>query len=103
MTEKTIGKLAVQSLGYVVIETTDLAKWDTFLQNVVGAMPGGTGADGAAHYVPQATKPLSVTLKAEVSLRLPVPRIPLAIDLKSFTVRHRPTQLLFLLRVLAAL
>ena len=50
MTEKTIGKLAVQSLGYVVIETTDLAKWDTFLQNVVGAMPGGTGADGAALY-----------------------------------------------------
>lgn len=50
MTDKTIGKLAVQSLGYVVIETTDFAKWDTFLQNVVGAMPGGTGADGAALY-----------------------------------------------------
>ena len=50
MTEKTIGKLAVQSLGYVVIETTDLAKWDTFLQNIVGAMPGGKGADGAALY-----------------------------------------------------
>lgn len=50
MTQKPTRQLAVQSLGYVVIETTDLAKWDAFLQNVVGAMPGGTGADGAALY-----------------------------------------------------
>ena len=50
MTQKPTHKLAVQSLGYVVIETTDLAKWDAFLQNVVGAMPGGIGADGSALY-----------------------------------------------------
>jgi len=50
MTQKPPRKLAVQSLGYVVIETTDLPKWDAFLQNIVGAMPGGTGADGAALY-----------------------------------------------------
>lgn len=50
MTQKLSRKVAVQSLGYVVIETTDLAKWDSFLQHIVGAMPGGTGADGAALY-----------------------------------------------------
>ena len=50
MTQKQTHKIAVQSLGYVVIESTDLTKWDAFLQNIVGAMPGGTGADGAALY-----------------------------------------------------
>jgi 3,4-dihydroxy-9,10-secoandrosta-1,3,5(10)-triene-9,17-dione 4,5-dioxygenase len=50
MTDKPPRKLAVQSLGYVVIETTDLAKWDAFLQNIVGAMPAGAGADGATLY-----------------------------------------------------
>ncbi len=40
----------VQSLGYVVIETTDMAKWDTYLTEIIGAMPGGTGDDGAALY-----------------------------------------------------
>lgn len=40
----------VQSLGYVVIETTDIANWDSYLKNIVGAMPGGTGDDGAALY-----------------------------------------------------
>lgn len=42
--------MAVQSLGYVVIETTDMANWDAYLKNIVGAMPGGTGEDGAALY-----------------------------------------------------
>lgn len=41
---------SVQSLGYVVIETTDMASWDSYLQNIVGAMPAGTGDDGAALY-----------------------------------------------------
>lgn len=40
----------VQSLGYVVIETTDMAKWDTYLTEIIGAMSGGTGDDGAALY-----------------------------------------------------
>ena len=40
----------VQSLGYVVIETTDMAKWDTYLTEIIGAMPGGTGEDGATLY-----------------------------------------------------
>ncbi len=40
----------VESLGYVVIETTDKAKWDAYLTKIIGAMPGGTGGDGAALY-----------------------------------------------------
>ena len=40
----------VQSLGYVVIETTDMANWEAYLTNIVGAMPGGNGEDGAALY-----------------------------------------------------
>ena len=40
----------VQSLGYVVIETTDMANWESYLKNIVGAMPDGTGDDGAALY-----------------------------------------------------
>lgn len=50
MSQKPTHKFAVQSLGYVVIETTDLNKWDVFLQQVVGAMPGGTGSDGSELY-----------------------------------------------------
>ena len=42
--------MTVQSLGYVVIETEDLAKWHDYLINIVGAMAGGTGGDGAALY-----------------------------------------------------
>ncbi len=42
--------MSVQGLGYVVIETSDLAKWDAYLTLVVGAMADGTGADGAALY-----------------------------------------------------
>lgn len=42
--------MAVQSLGYVVIETTDMQKWDDYLTNIVGTMAAGTGEDGAALY-----------------------------------------------------
>jgi len=42
--------MSVQGLGYVVIEATNIDKWHEFLTNVVGAMPGGTGADGAQLY-----------------------------------------------------
>lgn len=41
---------SVQSLGYVVVETTDIAKWDDYLTKVVGAMGNGKGDDGAALY-----------------------------------------------------
>lgn len=37
--------MAVQSLGYVVIETQDLAKWRDFAVDVVGAMPAQSGRD----------------------------------------------------------
>src|SRR5690554_3207525 len=43
-------KSSVQSLGYVVIETRDPAKWYDYLANVVGAMPNGKGEDGAARF-----------------------------------------------------
>ena len=42
--------MGVKGLGYVVIETTDLAKWHDYLTDVVGAMANGDGADGAALY-----------------------------------------------------
>ncbi|MFK7840763.1 MAG: VOC family protein [Sphingorhabdus sp.] len=40
----------VQSLGYIVIETTNMTGWESYLTNIVGAMPGGSGEDGAALY-----------------------------------------------------
>jgi len=40
----------VQSLGYIVIETTDMASWESFLTKIVGAMPAGSGKDGAELY-----------------------------------------------------
>lgn len=42
--------MSVQSLGYLVIETTDPVSWDGYLTDIVGAMPNGTGSDGAALY-----------------------------------------------------
>ena len=30
--------MAIRELGYVVIETADLAKWDFYMRNVVGVM-----------------------------------------------------------------
>jgi 3,4-dihydroxy-9,10-secoandrosta-1,3,5(10)-triene-9,17-dione 4,5-dioxygenase len=42
--------MGVKALGYVVIETTQLKKWDRFLTEIVGAMPAGKGDDGAALY-----------------------------------------------------
>ena len=42
--------MGVKGLGYVVVETTDAAKWDSYLTKVVGAMPNGQGEDGAVLY-----------------------------------------------------
>ncbi|NQV94324.1 MAG: VOC family protein [Sphingomonadales bacterium] len=42
--------MTVQGLGYVVIETTDKAKWHEYLTKIVGAMANGEGSDGAALY-----------------------------------------------------
>lgn len=42
--------MGVTGLGYVVIETTDMAKWHDYLTGVVGAMANGEGGDGAALY-----------------------------------------------------
>ena len=43
-------EMGVQSLGYVVIETADMDNWHAYLTNIVGAMPNGSGDDGAALY-----------------------------------------------------
>jgi 3,4-dihydroxy-9,10-secoandrosta-1,3,5(10)-triene-9,17-dione 4,5-dioxygenase len=38
------------ALGYVVIEATDLAKWDDYLTNIVGAMQSDASTDSARLY-----------------------------------------------------
>lgn len=43
-------QLGVQSLGYLVIETTDMVKWHDYMVNVIGAMPAGKNASGAHLY-----------------------------------------------------
>jgi len=42
--------MAIKALGYVVIETAQLGKWDHFLTGVVGVMRAPDAADGAAQY-----------------------------------------------------
>jgi 3,4-dihydroxy-9,10-secoandrosta-1,3,5(10)-triene-9,17-dione 4,5-dioxygenase len=39
--------MAVTSLGYVIVEATDLEKWRHFAVSVVGLMQGEAGADGS--------------------------------------------------------
>ncbi|MBS0256074.1 MAG: VOC family protein [Proteobacteria bacterium] len=42
--------MGIRALGYVRVETADLAAWDRFLCQLVGAMDAGTAADGARLY-----------------------------------------------------
>jgi 3,4-dihydroxy-9,10-secoandrosta-1,3,5(10)-triene-9,17-dione 4,5-dioxygenase len=42
--------MGVTALGYVVIETTDLAKWDAYLTGVVGAMHSDASTDSVGLY-----------------------------------------------------
>jgi 3,4-dihydroxy-9,10-secoandrosta-1,3,5(10)-triene-9,17-dione 4,5-dioxygenase len=42
--------MGVTALGYVVIETTDLAKWDAYLTGVVGAMHSEASPKGVGLY-----------------------------------------------------
>lgn len=42
--------MGIKALGYVIVETAQPAKWDEFLNDLVGAMRGPDAADGAAHY-----------------------------------------------------
>ncbi|MEY2925891.1 MAG: hypothetical protein RL367_368, partial [Pseudomonadota bacterium] len=42
--------MSVVALGYVVIETTDLAKWDSYLAGVVGAMYSDASTDEVSLY-----------------------------------------------------
>ncbi len=42
--------MAIEALGYVVVETEKPDQWDDFLCNVVGAMRGADPGDGARHY-----------------------------------------------------
>lgn len=42
--------MGIKSLGYVVIETLDLLRWDAFLTGVAGVMRVGDALDGAALY-----------------------------------------------------
>ncbi len=39
--------MTVRSLGYVVVETTDVAKWRKFALDTLGLMEGPAGADGS--------------------------------------------------------
>ena len=42
--------MTVKALGYVVIQATDMNKWDDFLTNVVGVMSAGEDETGARLY-----------------------------------------------------
>lgn len=42
--------MSIKELGYVVIETTDPAKWDAFMLGVVGTMKGEGAPEGVAFY-----------------------------------------------------
>ena len=42
--------MAIEELGYVIIETTQAAEWDHFMVNVVGVMRAAGPDDGARHY-----------------------------------------------------
>ena len=42
--------MTVKALGYLVIEATDIPKWDSFLKDIVGVMPSGQSASGASLY-----------------------------------------------------
>ena len=42
--------MTIKALGYLVIETKDLDKWDTFLCDVVGLMRADHSEEGATHY-----------------------------------------------------
>lgn len=42
--------MGVTALGYVVIETTDLAQWDSYLTDIVGAMKGDASTADAHLY-----------------------------------------------------
>lgn len=42
--------MTVKALGYVVIQTTDLQKWDHFLTKIIGVMPAGEDETGARLY-----------------------------------------------------
>lgn len=42
--------MAINELGYVVVETQDPDAWHAFLTGVVGVMPATGGGEGAQHY-----------------------------------------------------
>ena len=42
--------MAIEALGYVVVETQKLDEWDDFLCNIVGVMRAADPGDGARHY-----------------------------------------------------
>jgi 3,4-dihydroxy-9,10-secoandrosta-1,3,5(10)-triene-9,17-dione 4,5-dioxygenase len=42
--------MTVRSLGYVVIEATDVAAWRKFAVEVIGLMEGAPGADGSVRF-----------------------------------------------------
>lgn len=42
--------MAIRELGYVVVETGQLDQWESFLRDVVGAMPVETGEARALHF-----------------------------------------------------
>jgi 3,4-dihydroxy-9,10-secoandrosta-1,3,5(10)-triene-9,17-dione 4,5-dioxygenase len=42
--------MTVRSLGYVVVEASDLAPWRKFAVDVVGLMEGAAGPDGSLRF-----------------------------------------------------
>lgn len=42
--------MTIKALGYLVIESTQMSKWDAFLCETAGLMSAGNSADGAALY-----------------------------------------------------
>ena len=43
--------MGIKALGYVVIATAQMDKWDRFLTHVVGAMPAGASGDAALYRI----------------------------------------------------
>ena len=58
-----LGAAGLHSLGYVVVETTDLDRWTELAVEVLGMVPG-TGPDPAALYLRVDDRPARVIVHA---------------------------------------